>query len=293
MYPSSFDYHAAGSVQEALALLAQYGDDAKLLAGGHSLIPVMKLRFAAPAHLIDIGRIASLSAIADGGANIHVGATARHADVAASSVVRTRVPLLAEVAGHIGDPLIRNMGTIGGSIAHADPAADLPAAMLALGASLVLAGPSGTRSVAADDFFTDVFATALQPGEMLTEVVVPVPGAGSGAAYEKLPDPASGYAIVGIAVQLQVRDGAIAAARVGMTGLGPMPMRLVGVESALAGKPATTATIAAATIAAAAAHAADDLSFDDDARGSAAYKVNLARVHVRRALSRAVAASGT
>jgi len=286
MYPSSFDYHAAGSVQEALALLAQYGDDAKLLAGGHSLIPVMKLRFAAPAHLIDIGRIPALSAISDGGANVHVGATARHADVAASPIVRTRVPLLAEVTAHIGDPLIRNMGTIGGSIAHADPAADLPAAMLALGTSLVLAGPSGTRTVAADDFFTDVFTTALQPGEMLTEVVVPVPGAGSGAAYEKLPDPASGYAIVGVAVQLQVRDGAIASVRVGMTGLGPMPMRLAGVESALAGTAASTAAIAAA-----AARAGDGLSFDDDVRGSAAYKLNIARVYVRRALVRAMAAS--
>lgn len=282
MYPLSFDYHAAASVDDAIALLAQYGDDAKLLAGGHSLLPVMKLRFAAPAHLIDIGRIAALSTISDGGANVHLGATARHADVAASDIVRSRVPLLAEVAGHIGDPLIRNMGTIGGSIAHADPAADLPAAMLATGASLVLAGPAGTRTVAADDFFTDVFTTALQPGEMLTEVVVPVPGTGSGAAYEKLADPASGYAIVGIAVQLQVADGRVSSVRVGMTGLGPMPMRLAGVESALLGQPAESATISAAAV-----HAADGLAFDDDARGSAAYKENLARVHVRRALTRA------
>lgn len=286
MYPSSFDYHAAGSVQEALALLAQYGDDAKLLAGGHSLIPIMKLRFAAPAHLIDIGRITALSTITDAGAHVHVGATARHADVAASPVVRTRIPLLAEVAGRIGDPLVRNSGTIGGSIAHADPAADLPAALLALGASVVLVGPSGTRTVTADDFFTNVFTTVLQPGEMLTEVVVPVPGAGSGAAYEKLPDPASGYAIVGIAVQLQVQDGTIASVRVGMTGLGPMPMRLADVESALTGtSPSTTA------IAAAAARADDGLSFDNDARGTAAYKMNLARVFVRRALVRAMAAS--
>lgn len=286
MYPASFDYHAAGSVQEALALLAQYGDDAKLLAGGHSLIPVMKLRFAAPAHLIDIGRIAGLSAITDGGAALHVGATARHADVAASAAIRAKAPLLAEVAGHIGDPLIRNMGTIGGSLAHADPAADYPAAMLALGASMVLTGAGGSRTVGADDFFTDVFTTALQPGEMLTEVLVPAQGAGSGAAYEKNPDPASGYAIVGIAVQLSVAGGTIAAARVGMTGLGPMAMRLRAVEAALVGQPATDATAATAS-----AQAAAGLSFDDDARGSAAYKANLARVHARRAITRALAAA--
>ncbi len=287
MYPSAFDYHAAASVQEALSLLAQYGDDAKLLAGGHSLLPVMKLRFAAPAHLIDIGRIAGLSAITDAGSAVHLGATARHADVHASPIVKSKVPLLSEVAGHIGDPLVRNMGTIGGSIAHADPGADLPAAMLALGATLVLTGAKGTRTMAADDFFTDVFSTALQPGEMLTEIRIPAGGAGSGGAYEKNPDPASGYAIVGIAVQLQVSGGKITSAGVGMTGLAPMVTRLKGVEGALVGQPANAATVAAA-----AAHAADGLSFDDDARGSAAYKANLARVHAGRAITRALAASG-
>lgn len=286
MYPASFEYHSASSVQDALALLAQYGDEAKLLAGGHSLIPVMKLRFATPAHLIDIGRIPALSAITDGGSAVHIGATARHASVVASAVVRQQAPLLAEVASHIGDPLIRNMGTIGGSLAHADPAADLPAAMLALGATLVATGPAGTRTIAADDFFTDVFATALHAGEMLTEIRVPAQGQGSGGAYEKNPDPASGYAIVGIAVQLQVSGGNIAAARVGMTGLGPKAMRLTAVEGALAGKPATAATVAAA-----AAHAADGLVFVDDAKGSAAYKGNLARVYTRRALTRALAAA--
>ncbi|MEP7380677.1 MAG: xanthine dehydrogenase family protein subunit M, partial [Gemmatimonadota bacterium] len=213
MYPSAFDYHAAASVQEALALLAQLGDDAKLLAGGHSLLPIMKLRFATPSHLIDIGRIAGLSAITDDGTTVRIGATARHADVMASPIVRSKVPLLAEVVSHIGDPLVRNMGTIGGSLAHADPAADLPAAMLALGASMVVVGPGGTRTLGADDFFTDVFTTAMQPGEMLTEIRVPVPDAGGGGAYEKNPEPASGYAIVGIAVQLQVSGGAITAAR--------------------------------------------------------------------------------
>ena len=172
MYPASFEYHKATSVQDALALLAKYGDDAKLLAGGHSLIPVMKLRFASPAHLIDIARIPALSTITDAGSAVHLGATARHADVASSAVVRGKAPLLAEVAGHIGDPLIRNMGTIGGSLAHGDPGADLPAAALALGATLVATGAGGSRSIAADDFFTDVFSTALQPGEILTDFFI-------------------------------------------------------------------------------------------------------------------------
>ncbi|HEX4932319.1 MAG TPA: xanthine dehydrogenase family protein subunit M [Gemmatimonadaceae bacterium] len=288
MYPASFEYHTATSVQDALAKLAQYGDDAKLLAGGHSLLPVMKLRFAQPAHLIDIARIPGLSAITDAGSAVHVGATARHAEVASSVVLKAKAPLLAEVASHIGDPLIRNMGTIGGSLAHADPAADLPAAMLALGATLVVTGRGGERTIAADDFFTDVFATAMHPDEILTQVRVPAQGAGSGGAYEKHPDPASGYAIVGIAVQLQVTGGTIAAARVGMTGLGPKAMRLTGVEAALAGKPATSATVAAA-----AAHAADGLVFVDDSRGSAAYKANLAKVHAGRALATALARAAT
>lgn len=287
MYPASFEYHTATSVADALALLAKYGDEAKLLAGGHSLIPVMKLRFAAPAHLVDIARIPGLSAITDAGSAVHIGATARHADVVSSAVIRAKAPLLAEVASHIGDPLIRNMGTIGGSLAHADPAADLPAAMLALGATLVATGSGGTRSIAADDFFTDVFATALGPDEILTEVRVPAQGAGSGGAYEKNPDPASGYAIVGIAVQVQVTGGTVAAARVAMTGLGPKAMRLSAVEAALTAQPATAATLDAA-----AARAADGLVFVDDSKGSAAYKANLARVHARRALGRALTAAG-
>ncbi len=287
MYPASFEYHTATSVADALALLAKYGDEAKLLAGGHSLIPVMKLRFAAPAHLVDIARIPGLSAITDAGSAVHIGATARHADVVSSAVIGAKAPLLAEVASHIGDPLIRNMGTIGGSLAHADPAADLPAAMLALGATLVATGSGGTRSIAADDFFTDVFATALGPDEILTEIRVPARGAGSGGAYEKNPDPASGYAIVGIAAQLQVTGGTVAAARVAMTGLGPKAMRLSAVEAALTGQPATAATLDAA-----AARAADGLVFVDDSKGSAAYKANLARVHARRALGRALTAAG-
>jgi aerobic carbon-monoxide dehydrogenase medium subunit len=284
MFPASFEYHRAATIPEAIALLTQYGDDAKVLAGGHSLLPVMKLRFAAPAHLVDIARIPGLAGIAADGATIRIGAATRHADVASSSLIRSKVTVLAEAAGHIGDALVRNMGTIGGSLAHADPAADLPAVMLALGATLVVTGPSGTRDVAADDFFTDVFTTALRPGELLTEIRVPTGAAGDGGAYEKDPDPASGYAIVGIAAQLGVADGAIASARVAMTGLGPKAMRLTAAEGKLAGQGAIGATIDAA-----AAAAADGIVFVDDGKGSAAYKANLARVFTRRALTRALA----
>lgn len=284
MYPASFEYHRAGSVQEALALLAQYGDEAKVLAGGHSLIPVMKLRFASPAHLVDIGRIPGMDGITESGGDLVIGAGTRHADVLASPLVGAKAPLLAEATSHIGDPLIRNRGTIGGSIAHADPAADLPAALLALGATLVVTGSGGERSIGVDDFFTDVFTTALEPGELLTAIRVPSQGAGSGGAYEKNPDPASGYAIVGIAAQVTVSGGVIGSARVGMTGLAPMALRLSGVEGALAGASAVEATASHA-----AEHAADGIDFYDDVRGSAAYKANLARVYTRRALARAIA----
>ena len=280
MYPASFEYHRATSVQDALDLLARYGDNAKLLAGGHSLLPVMKLRFAAPAHLIDIARIAGLAGITDQGATIRIGAATRHADVAASPVVKARAPLLAAAASQIGDQQVRNMGTIGGSLAHADPGADLPAVMLATGATLVLTGKDGERTVAADQFFVDVFQTALRSGEMVTAVLVPAAGPGARSAYEKHPDPASGYAVVGIAAQLTVNGNAVSAARVAMTGLGPRAMRLTAVENALT---------SGASIADAAAKASDGLVFVDDAAGSAAYKANLARVYAARALTRAMA----
>lgn len=277
MYPAQFQYHRATSVQHALDLLAQHGDDAKLLAGGHSLLPVMKLRFAAPAHLIDIGRVAGLTGISESGGTVVIGATTRHAEIASSATIKAKAPLLAEVSGHIGDPLIRNMGTIGGSLAHADPAADLPAAMLALGATMELTGKAGTRQVSADQFFVDVFQTALGAAEMLTAIKVPV--CASTGAYEKHADPASGYAIVGIAAQLTMSGGKVSAARVAMTGLGPRAMRLSAVEAAL---------VSGADAANAASKAADGIVFIDDARGSAAYKANLAQVFTRRAITRAM-----
>lgn len=271
MYPASFEYHRATSVPHALELLATFGDDAKVLAGGHSLLPVMKLRFATPAHLIDLGRVPGLSGITEAGGVVTIGAMTRHADVATSAVVRAKAPLLAEVAGHIGDQMIRNMGTIGGSLAHADPAADLPAAMLALGASLVLQGKNGSRTVGADPFFVDTFQTALAPGELLVAVQVPVSSAA--CAYAKHADPASGYAIAGVAIQLGASGG-----RVALTGLAPRPMRLAAVEAALA----------AGAGAAAADRAADGVEFIEDARGSVAYKANLAKVFTQRALAAAI-----
>lgn len=270
MYPASFEYHRATSVSHALDLLATYGDDAKLLAGGHSLLPVMKLRFAAPAHLIDLGRVTGLDGIAESGGVVTVGAMTRHAEIASSALLRAKAPLLAEVAGHIGDQMIRNMGTIGGSLAHADPAADLPAAMLALGASVQVQGKGGTRTISADQFFVDTFQTSLAAGEILTAIQVPV--ATRACAYVKHPDPASGYAIVGVAVQLGASGG-----RVAMTGLAQRPMRLTAVEGALASG------------AAAADRAADGLALIEDARGSVAYKANLARVFTRQAIEAALA----
>lgn len=283
MYPAPFEYHRALSVPEALALLEQYGDEAKILAGGHSLLPVMKLRFASPAHLVDIARIPGLAGITESDGMIQIGAATRHADVVSSAIVRAKAPLLSEAASHIGDPLIRNMGTIGGSVAHADPGADLPAVMLALGATMVATSQAGARTIAADDFFPDVFTSALRPGELLTEIRIPAQGTGSGHAYAKCPDPASGYAIVGIAVQLACTGGAVTTARVGMTGLGPKAMRLAEVEVALQGQPATGETADSA-----ASRAADGLVFIDDSRGSSAFKANLARVHVRRAVTSAL-----
>lgn len=283
MYPASFEYHRAASVDEALTLLATYGDDAKVLAGGHSLLPVLRLRFASPGHLIDIGRIGALAGIKDGPTAITIGATTRHADVAASTTIAAKAPLVAEAAALIGDPLVRNMGTIGGSLSHADPGADLPAAMVAVGATFTLTGKGGQRTVGADEFFVDVFQTAMRPGEILTAVSIPVLAKGTGSAYEKHPDPASGYALVGVAAVLTTSGGKVTAARVAMTGLVPRATRLVGVEAALSG---------GASVEVAAAKAIDGMTYTDDAAGSAAYKANLASVFTRRALARALTRAG-
>jgi carbon-monoxide dehydrogenase medium subunit len=287
MYPASFEYHRASSVADALAMLERYGDDAKVLAGGHSLLPVMKLRFASPGHLIDIGRIAALSGIAQSGGYVAIGATTRHADVASSAVVAKTLPALSDAAAAIGDVQVRNRGTIGGSLAHADPGADLPAVMVALGAQIVATGKSGDRTIAAESFFTETFATSLGAGELVTQVRIPVPGAGSGSGYAKHPDAASGYAVVGVAALVTVAGGKVTAARVAMTGLSSKAMRLTTVETGLIGKAANASSAASA-----AQTAGPGLDLYDDARGSAAYKANLAAVYATRALVSALARAG-
>jgi carbon-monoxide dehydrogenase medium subunit len=283
MYPASFEYHRADSVDQALALLTQYGDDSKLIAGGHSLLPVMKLRFAQPSHLIDIRRVPELAGIREEGGAVRIGATTTHAAVAASDVIRQRVPMLAEAAGQIADAQVRNMGTIGGSLAHADPAADLPAVTLALGAELRAVGRGGPRTISIDEFFTGMFSSALASDEVLTEVRVPLPAERTGGAYEKYPDPASGYALVGVAAMVTLRaDGVVERARVAMTGYASYATRLTSVEQALTGKAATPEQIETA-----ARGAADGLEPRDGGGGNAAHRANLVAVCTRRALARA------
>jgi len=282
MYSASFEYHRAASVDEAVKLLAQYGDGAKLIAGGHSLLPVMKLRFALPAHLIDIRRVPELAGIREENGALYIGAATTHAAVAASSLIHARVPMLAEAAGRIGDAQVRNMGTIGGSLAHADPAADLPAVMLALGTMLRAVNRRGARTIPIDEFFTGMFTSAIAPEEVLVEVRVPFPPPQTGAAYAKYADPASGYAVVGVAAMVTLGAGrTVERARVAMTGLAPFAARLTGVEEALTGTMATAEQIEAA-----AQRATEAL--DAGADGDAGYKANLATVYARRALTRAV-----
>lgn len=275
MIPAQFEYRRAGSLDEALGWLAEDPDDTKLLAGGHSLLPLMKLRLATPAVLVDVGRVEGLSYVRDEGDHVAIGALTRHRDLEISDVARERVPLLAHVAGQVGDPQVRHRGTIGGSIAHGDPASDLPAAVLALGGTLVAQGPGGTREIAADDFFVGFLETALAPEEMLTEIRVPA--APRGWAFQKFNRRAQDWAIVGVAA---VVDGD---ARVALVNMGATTLRAPGAEAALAG---------GASPEAAAAHAADGLDPPSDLQASAEFRRHLATVLVRRALEDATAAGG-
>jgi len=265
MIPAQFEYVAAESAVDALDLLAEYGDDAKLLAGGHSLLPMMKLRLAAPEVLIDIGGLAELAGVSTDGDELVVGATTRHADLAASELARAEAPLLAYAAAQVGDPQIRHRGTIGGSLAHADPAADLPMALVALGGSMEIAGPGGQRTVSADDFFAGFFETTLEPDELLTAVRVPRrPGPDWG--YQKFVRRANDWAIVGVAA---------AGGRIALANMGPVPLRATAAEEALAG---------GASAADAAALAAEGTDPAEDIHADRAYRQHLARVLTRRAL---------
>jgi aerobic carbon-monoxide dehydrogenase medium subunit len=262
--PAAFDYVRAGSADEAVALLGQHGDDAKLLAGGHSLLPLMKLRLAAPSVLIDVGRLSDLSYVRDQGDHVAVGALTRHHDLETSADLKASVPLLAHAAGQVGDPQVRHRGTIGGSVAHGDPASDLPAVLLALDATLVAQGPSGSRSIAAADFFKGFLETALAPDELLTEIQIPKPT--GGWSFQKFNRRAQDWAIVGVAA---------VGGNVALVNMGSTPVRAAAVESALA---------SGASPADAAAHAADGLDPPADNNASSDFRKHLATVLVRRAL---------
>jgi aerobic carbon-monoxide dehydrogenase medium subunit len=282
--PAAFDYHVAKTVDDAIALLEQYGDEAKLLAGGHSLLPTMKLRLAQPGHLIDLGRIDGLSYIREENGYVAIGALTTYNKIEHSDELRRRFALLPEGTALIGDQQVRNRGTIGGSVAHSDPAADMPGIVLALKANIVVRGPNGQREIAADDFFQDLFTTALNPNEVVTEIRVPLLPAHSGSAYEKLANRASHYAVVGCAAVVTLNDdGTCASSSVVITGASVKPTRASVVEDALAGK-----TLDEATIAAAASHAADGLELVEDIHGSKAYRAQMTAVMVKRALTRAV-----
>lgn len=271
MIPSPFEYEVAGSVDEATALLGQ-SSDARLLAGGHSLLPLMRLRFARPELLVDIGRLTDLSYVRDAGETVAIGALTRHHDVAASELLRGECPIVAETAAQIGDPQVRHRGTIGGSVAHSDPAADLPAVLLALDAELVARGPQGERTIAAADFFTGFLATALEPREVLTEIRVPKQR-GAGHCYLKFNRRAQDWATVGVAAI--VSNGSV---RVALTNMGQTPLRARGVEEAYA---------SGGDAAGAAARAAEGTHPPSDPNGSADYRRYLVTVLVRRALEQA------
>ena len=284
MLPASFGYVAARSVEEALQLLTKHGDDAKLLAGGHSLIPAMKLRLASPRYLIDLGSVPGLRGVHINGESLVIGALTVYADIAASDLVRKQLPGLADAASMIGDVQVRNRGTVGGSVAHADPAADLPVILTALNALFVLQSASGNRTVAADDFFIDFYTTAITTNEMLTEIRVPLPPSGAGTAYAKLPHPASGYVVVSTGVLIHRQpSGQCASARIAIGGMGSTPIRATATEAALQGQPLTPDVIARA-----AAKAAEGTDPDDDSYASADYKRHVATVYARQAIEAAV-----
>lgn len=282
MIPSAFDYQCPATLAEAVRLLASRPDDAKVLAGGHSLVPMMKLRLATPKLLIDIGRLEELHGIREQHGSLVIGACVTHYAIESSALLRQRCPLLVETAAAIGDVQVRNRGTIGGSVAHADPAADWPAAVLALDATVKLVSAQGERLVKASDFFVDLLTTAIQENEILTEIQVPVASARTGSAYLKVPQPASGFALTGVAAQVTLdAHHTIQQAAVGITGVGNVAYRARGVEQALQGQTAEA-------IAQAASRASEGIEALDDMHASAEYRLHLVRIYTKRALQQAV-----
>ncbi|SDC01357.1 FAD binding domain-containing protein [Nocardioides lianchengensis] len=278
MIPAAFDYVAPTSVEDALAALAQHGDDAKIIAGGQSLLPVLRMRLNAPEMVIDLGRIESLRGVRDDGDAIVVGAMTPHSVVGSDPLVAQHAALVAKAVEHLADAQVRHRGTFGGALAHADPAGDLGAPALALGAEFVVAGPGGSRTVAADDFFVDLFETAIGEDEILTEVRLPK-RTGWGAHYEKFVRVAHQWPIVAVAATVRVEGGVIAEARIGLTNMGSTPLRARAVEEALAGQPATEDAVRAA-----AEHATEGTNPPSDLNGDADYRRHLARVLTRRAI---------
>jgi aerobic carbon-monoxide dehydrogenase medium subunit len=281
MIPLAFDYEVAESVDHAIDLLGQHGDEAKLLAGGHSLLPIMKLRLAAPAVLVDLGRVEELQYVRDEGDHIAIGAMTRHTDVEHGELLQEQCGLLSYTASLVGDPQVRHRGTIGGSISHGDAASDLPSALLALEGTFVIKGPGGERTVAAGDFFEDYLQTALAPDEVLTEIRVPKLGPNTGWSYKKFNRRAQDWAVVGVAAVVEMSNGSISSARIGLTNMGSTPLRATATEGALSG--ADTSSVAEA-----ASSAAEGTSPASDIAASAEYRRHLARVLTRRAVEEAL-----
>jgi len=285
MIPAQFDYVTPKTLDEAISLLGQHPDEAKILAGGHSLIPAMKLRLAMPQMLIDIGRIKDLAYIREESGQIRIGAMTTHYQLESSDRLREICPLLPECAAQIGDVQVRNKGTIGGSLAHSDPAGDWPAAIVALGAEIVAVSAKGERTINAADFFVDMLTTALEPGEILREIRIVAPSGRFGQSYMKVPQPASGFAVAGVAVTLTCDAGGVChSVGVGVTGVASKVYRASAVEQAILRK-----ALDAQTVAGAAAHATDGVSVNGDLYASEAYRRHLAQVYVRRALEAAAA----
>jgi carbon-monoxide dehydrogenase medium subunit len=283
MIPGEFDYYAPRTLSEAVGLLQQLGAGAKIVAGGQSLIPAMRFRLALPERLIDINTIDGLEYIREDDGHLMIGALTREADLEESALVQGKYHLLADAARVIADPVVRNRATVGGNLAHADPANDHPAVMLAYNAELIALGPNGTRAIAIDDFFVDLFENALADNEILTEIRIPTPGPGSGGAYYKVERKVGDYAISATAVQLTMSGNTCTAARIGLTNVSAVPMRATGAEQALIGKQITDEVLEAAGRAAAA-----ECDPSPDLRGSVAYKRDLTRVVTKRAIRQAI-----
>ena len=284
MIAQSFQYESPGTIAEAISLLQKYGDEAKILSGGHSLIPMMKLRFASPGYLIDINNIKGLSHINEENGIVKIGALTREAEIEHSDLLKKYFPIFGDVTKQIADPQVRNRGTVGGNLAHGDAANDHPAVMLALRANIVITGSEGNRTVPIDEFFFGFYTTAIQQNEILTEIQIPIPPAGTGSAYHKLERKVGDYATAGVAVQLTLdRKGICTAAGMGLTNVNPLPLRAVRSEEALLGKPITDASIAEA-----AKYASEDCSPSSDLRGSEEYKRAMVAVLVKRMIHKAV-----